>query len=158
MQLIEGGALLNKKKVAIVVGKFNSFITEKLLEGAKASLFRYGLSDHDLTVTWAPGAFEIPLLAQKLAKTGKFQGIVCLGAVIRGGTPHFDYVCNEVAKGISYVALQFDLPVSFGVLTTDTLEQAIDRAGGKAGNKGVDAALAVIEMINLCDNIEKTLE
>jgi 6,7-dimethyl-8-ribityllumazine synthase len=139
------------RKIAIVVARFNSFISEKLLEGAIDSLIRSGVADDDIVVARVPGAFEIPLMAQKMARSGKYHAVICLGTVIRGATPHFDYVAAEVAKGTAQVMLDTGIPVLFGVLTTETIEQAIERAGTKAGNKGSDAAVAALEMINLLD-------
>ncbi len=144
------GKLIGKGlRIAIVVSRFNSFITERLLDGALDALRRVGVSENDIIVSKVPGAFEIPLCAKDLAKTGRFDGIVCLGAVIRGETPHFDYVCKEVSKGIGKVSLDEEIPLGFGIITADTIEQAIDRAGTKAGNKGFSAALSVVEMANL---------
>ena len=134
-------------KIAVIVGRFNEFITSKLLAGCEGSLRQHGVSDTD--VIWVPGAFEIPLVAKKLAKSGKYDAIIALGTVIRGSTTHYDYVCNETAKGISNVSLTHEIPVIFGVLTTENIEQAIERAGTKAGNKGSDAAVCAIEMANL---------
>lgn len=136
-------------KVGIVVGRFNEFITGKLLSGAEDTLKRHGVKDEDITVAWVPGAFEIPLIAKKMAASKKYDAVITLGTVIRGSTPHFDYVCSEVAKGVSQVTMTTDVPTIFGVLTTETIEQAIERAGTKAGNKGADAAVAAIEMANL---------
>lgn len=136
-------------KIGIVVGRFNEFITGKLLGGAEDTLKRHGVKDEDITVTWVPGAFEIPLIAKKMAASKKYDAVITLGTVIRGSTPHFDYVCNEVAKGVSQVTMTTDVPTIFGVLTTETIEQAIERAGTKAGNKGADAAVSAIEMANL---------
>ena len=136
-------------KIGIVVGRFNEFITGKLLGGAEDALKRHGVKDEDITVAWVPGAFEIPLIAKKMATSKKHDAVITLGAVIRGSTPHFDYVCNEVAKGVSQVTMTTDVPTIFGVLTTETIEQAIERAGTKAGNKGADAAVSAIEMANL---------
>ncbi|MGB0453926.1 MAG: 6,7-dimethyl-8-ribityllumazine synthase [Bacteriovoracaceae bacterium] len=149
MNRIESTLEASGLKVAIVVSRFNSFITEKLLEGANDCLKRHGAMENDIDVCWVPGAFEIPLIAKKLAKTQNYQAVVCLGAVIRGATTHYDYVCNEAAKGISNVALETEVPTIFGIVTTDSIEQAIERAGTKAGNKGWDAALSAIEMANL---------
>ena len=146
---LEGKLNAEGIRVAIVVGRFNSFIGERLLEGAMDALLRHGAADADITVARVPGAFEIPLVAQKLAKTGSYDALICLGAVIRGSTPHFDYVASEVSKGCAHVSLETGVPVAFGVLTTDTIEQAIERAGTKAGNKGFDAAMTVIETVNL---------
>lgn len=153
MKTLEGQLKADGLKVGIVVGRFNEFITGKLLTGAIDCLVRHGANDADITVVWVPGAFEIPLIAKKMAAAGKYDAIICLGAVIRGATPHFDYVCAEVSKGIATVSLQYDTPVSFGVLTTENIEQAVERAGTKAGNKGVDAAMAAIEMVDLLKNV-----
>lgn len=136
-------------KIAIVAARFNEFITSKLLSGAVDGLTRHGVSDENIAVAWVPGAFEIPLVAAKMAKSGKYHAVICLGAVIRGTTDHYDYVCAEVSKGIATVSLAAEVPVLFGVLTCDTLEQAIERAGTKAGNKGYDCAVSAIEMANL---------
>ncbi|MBQ4492019.1 MAG: 6,7-dimethyl-8-ribityllumazine synthase [Deltaproteobacteria bacterium] len=140
-------------RMALVVGRFNSFISERLVDGALDALLRHGVADDDITVARVPGAFEIPLVARKLAESGKFDAVICLGAVIRGSTPHFDYVSAEVSKGIASVGLASGVPVIFGVLTTDSIEQAIERAGTKAGNKGFDAAMSAIEMVNLLKEI-----
>lgn len=148
-EIIEGRLDAKGYKFGIVVSRFNSFICERLLEGALDTLTRHGAEDSDMTVVRVPGAFEIPLLAKKLAGSGRFDAVICLGAVIRGGTPHFEYVSAEVSKGVAAVALEADIPVSFGVLTTDTVEQAIERAGTKAGNKGSEATMSAIEMVNL---------
>ncbi len=137
------------KKFALIVSRFNDFITEKLLSGALDALIRSGASDQDIEVVKVPGAFEIPLMAQKVAKTKRFDALICLGAVIRGSTPHFDYVSAEVSKGVAAVSMEAEVPVIFGVITTDTIEQAIERAGTKAGNKGWSAAIAAVEMANL---------
>jgi 6,7-dimethyl-8-ribityllumazine synthase len=150
----EGNLVGTGLKVGIVVGRFNEFITSKLLGGALDALKRHGVEENSVDVAWVPGAFEIPLIAQKLAKSGKYDAVITLGTVIRGSTPHFDYVCNEAAKGVSATALNTGIPVIFGVLTTDTIEQAIERAGTKAGNKGWEAAAAAIEMANLVKDIE----
>ena len=136
-------------KVGIVVGRFNEFITGKLLGGAEDALKRHGVSEEDVDVAWVPGAYDIPLVAKKMAASGKYDAVITLGTVIRGATPHFDYVCNEVAKGVASISMDEGIPVIFGVLTTDTIEQAIERAGTKAGNKGWDAGTAAIEMGNL---------
>lgn len=141
-------------KVAIVVARWNEFITAKLLGGAQDALQRHGVEAADVDVAWVPGSFEIPLAAQKLARSGRYHAVICLGAVIRGATPHFDYVAAEVSKGVAQVALQTGVPVAFGVLTTDTIEQAIERAGTKAGNKGFEAAVTAIEMANLVRELE----
>jgi 6,7-dimethyl-8-ribityllumazine synthase len=150
---LEGQLSGEGKKFGIVVARFNSFISEKLLEGALDSLSRSGVAESDIEVARVPGAFEIPLIAKKLAASQKFDAIICLGAVIRGATPHFDVVVNEVSKGTAQVSLESGVPVLFGVLTTDTIEQAIERAGTKAGNKGGEAAIAAIEMANLVESI-----
>lgn len=144
-------------KIAIVVGRFNDFITGRLLDGAKDTLIRHNVDEENVHVAYVPGAFEIPLVAKKLAESGNYDAVITLGCVIRGATTHYDYVCNEVAKGISKVNDTTDIPVIFGVVTTETIEQAIERAGTKAGNKGGDAALAAIEMANLLRNIEETI-
>ena len=149
MKLLEGKLTAKGMKVAIVASRFNEFITSKLIGGAEDCLIRHGADSDDLTLAWVPGAFEIPLAAQKLARSGKYDAVVCVGAVIRGATPHFDYVCAEASKGIAHVSLETGVPVAFGVLTTDNIEQAVERAGTKAGNKGADAALSAIEMVNL---------
>ncbi|WP_028318904.1 6,7-dimethyl-8-ribityllumazine synthase [Desulfobulbus elongatus] len=141
------------RKIGIVVARFNSFISEKLLEGAIDSLVRSGVNSDDIVVARVPGAFEIPLVAQKMARSGTYHAVLCLGAVIRGATPHFDYVAGEVAKGTAQVMLDTGVPILFGVLTTETIEQAIERAGTKAGNKGSDVAIAALEMINLLDAV-----
>lgn len=150
---LEGHLQGTGRKLGIVVARFNSFISEKLLEGAMDSLVRSGVSSDDITVARVPGAYEIPLVAQKMAKSGKYDAVIVLGAVIRGATPHFDYVAGEVAKGTAQVMLDAGIPVLFGVLTTETIEQAIERAGTKAGNKGADVAIAALEMINLLETI-----
>ncbi len=146
---LEGGLTLSDARVAIALARFNGFIGEQLLAGAVDTLRRHGLAAERITVARVPGAFELPLLTKRLAASGRFDAVIALGVVIRGGTPHFDYVAGECAKGLSRVALESDLPVAFGVLTVDTIEQAIERAGTKAGNKGAEAALSAIEMINL---------
>ena len=148
-KFVEGKLNADGLRIGIIVGRFNSFIGERLLEGALDALIRHGADDSQITVARVPGAFEIPLTAQKMARTGHYDALVCLGAVIRGSTPHFDYVSSEVSKGIAHVSLETGVPVAFGVLTTDTIEQAIERAGTKAGNKGFDAAMTVIEIANL---------
>lgn len=153
MKEIEGVIDASGARYALIVARFNSFITERLLEGATDCLLRNGAKEKDLTVVRVPGAFEIPMAADKLVKSGKYDGVICLGAVIRGATPHFDYVCAEVSKGIASVSLESGIPVGFGVLTTDTVEQAVDRAGAKAGNKGWECAHSVVEMINLYKQI-----
>ena len=155
MNIYEGKVVSENIKVGIVVARFNEFITSKLLGGALDGLKRHNVSENDIDVAWVPGAFEIPLIAKKMASSGKYDAIICLGAVIRGATSHYDYVCNEVSKGIASVSLNSDIPVMFGVVTTDNIEQAIERAGTKAGNKGYDCALGAIEMVNLIRNIEE---
>ncbi|MDZ7764645.1 MAG: 6,7-dimethyl-8-ribityllumazine synthase [Melioribacteraceae bacterium] len=152
-KVIEGHLSAKDKKFALIVSRFNELITGKLLEGAKDCLLRHGGSDENLTVIYAPGSFEIPLTAKRVAESNKYDAVICLGAVIRGSTPHFDYIAAEVSKGIANVSLQTDKPVIFGVLTTDTIEQAIERAGTKAGNKGWDAALTAIEMTDLMSKL-----
>jgi 6,7-dimethyl-8-ribityllumazine synthase len=148
-KLFEGALLGKGLKFGLVVARFNEFITKKLLDGAQDALHRHGVNPADIDIAWVPGSFEIPLVARKLAQTNKYDAIICLGAVIRGATPHFEYIAAEVAKGIARVGLETGLPVTFGVITADTLEQAIERAGTKAGNKGFDAATDAIEMVNL---------
>lgn len=148
---IEGNLKGDGKKIGIVVARFNSFIAERLLEGALDSLIRSGVADDDIDVARVPGAYEIPLLAQKMVKSGRYDAVICLGAIIRGATPHFDFVANEAAKGIAQVSMDSGIPVMFGVLTTDSIDQAIERAGSKAGNKGSDCAVAALEMISLLD-------
>jgi 6,7-dimethyl-8-ribityllumazine synthase len=149
MNVFEGNLNAKGLKFGIVVGRFNEFISSKLLGGAMDALKRHEANDNDIDVVWAPGSYEIPLLAKKMAKSGKYNAVICLGAVIRGATPHFDFVANEVAKGVATVGLETEIPVIFGVLTTDSIEQAIERAGTKSGNKGFDAGMAAIEMANL---------
>ncbi|XJZ28830.1 6,7-dimethyl-8-ribityllumazine synthase [Bacillota bacterium Lsc_1132] len=153
--LFEGNLVGTGLKIGIVVGRFNEFITSKLLGGAQDALKRHGVNEADVDVAWVPGAFEIPLIAQKMANSKKYDAVITLGTVIRGATPHFDYVCNEAAKGVSAASLNSGIPVIFGVLTTDSIEQAIERAGTKAGNKGWDAATAAIEMANLSRAMEQ---
>ncbi len=152
--IFEGMLLGEGLKFGIVVARFNDFITNKLLDGAQDALLRHGVSEEDIEVTWVPGSFEIPLVAQKLANTKRYDAVICLGAVIRGGTPHFEYVASEVTKGIAQVGLSSGMPVIYGVITADTLEQAIERAGTKQGNEGSKAALTAIEMANLLKTIE----
>lgn len=149
-KLVDGGSI----RVAIVVARFNEFITSKLLGGALDSLSRHGVKDEDVSVAWVPGAFEIPLIAGKLAESGKYDAVIALGAVIRGSTSHYDLVCNEAAKGIAQVQMKTGVPVLFGVITTENIEQAIERAGSKAGNKGSECAESAIEMVNLIRAIE----
>ena len=144
------GTLLGKGlKFGLVVSRFNDFFSKKLLEGAQDALIRHGVNEADIEVAWTPGSFEMPLIAQKLAQTKRYDAVICLGAVIRGGTPHFDYIASEVTKGIAKVNMDTGVPVIFGVITTDTLEQAVERSGSKVGNKGFDAAVSAIEMANL---------
>ena len=149
MKTLEGKLTAKNMKIAIVVARFNEFITSKLLSGCIDCLIRHEAADEDLTVAWVPGAFEIPMAAKKLAESGKYDAVICLGAVIRGATPHFDYVCAEASKGIAQVSMQTGVPVAFGVLTTENIQQAVERAGTKAGNKGVDCAMTAMEMVNL---------
>lgn len=149
MNVFEGKLVSEEIRVGIVAARFNEFITSKLLSGALDSLKRHDVSEDSIDVAWVPGAFEIPLIASKMAKSGKYDAVICIGAVIRGSTSHYDYVCNEVSKGIAQTALASGIPVMFGVLTTENLEQAIERAGTKAGNKGFDCAEGAIEMVNL---------
>ena len=153
MKTIEGLYSGKGKKFALVASRFNEFITNKLVSGAQDCLVRHEVSEADIALVWVPGAFEIPLVAKKLAQSGRYDGVICLGAVIRGATSHYDYVCNEVAKGVAQVGLSSELPVLFGVLTTENIEQAIERAGTKAGNKGYDAALSALEMANLMSQL-----
>jgi 6,7-dimethyl-8-ribityllumazine synthase len=153
VQTIEGNLIATGSKFAIVVGRWNAFVVESLLDGAIDSLKRHGVEEANITVVRAPGAFEIPLVVKKVAATKKYDAIIALGAVIRGGTPHFEYVAGECVKGISQVSLDLGIPVSFGVLTVDSIEQAIERAGTKAGNKGEEAALSALEMVNLLNAI-----
>lgn len=154
MKFYEGKLVSNDIKIGIVAARFNEFITSKLLSGAVDALTRHDVKEDDIEVAWVPGAFEIPLIASKMAKSNKYDAIICLGAVIRGNTSHYDYVCSEVSKGIAHVSLNSDIPVMFGVVTTDNIEQAIERAGTKAGNKGFDCAVGAIEMVNLIREIE----
>ncbi|MBZ4647559.1 MAG: 6,7-dimethyl-8-ribityllumazine synthase [Petroclostridium sp.] len=153
MRIFEGKLIAQGLKFGIVIGRFNEFIGNKLLSGAIDALKRHGVEENEIEIAWVPGAFEIPLLAKKMAKSKKYDAVICLGAVIRGSTPHFDYVASEVSKGIANVSLETELPIIFGVLTTDTIEQAIERAGTKAGNKGYEAAVTAIEMANLLKEI-----
>ncbi len=155
MKRIEGDFLADGARFGIVVGRFNSFVVDSLLSGALDGLRRHGVKDEKVTVVHVPGAFEIPLAAQRLAATNKFDALIALGAVIRGGTPHFDYVAGECSKGLAQVMLQLDIPVGFGVLTVDTIEQAIERAGTKAGNKGVEAAMSALEMVSMLRQLDK---
>lgn len=154
MKTYEGSLVAQGLKVGIIVGRFNEFISSKLLSGAIDGLIRHGVEEDDIQISWVPGAFEIPLIAKKMANKGTYDAVICLGTVIRGATPHFDYVASEVTKGVASVSLETEIPVIFGVLTTDTIEQAIERAGTKAGNKGYDAAVSAIEMANLIGEIK----
>ena len=154
MKALEGKLVASGIRVGVVAARFNEFITSKLLSGAMDGLVRHDVREEDVHVAWVPGAFEIPLIASKMAKSGKYDAIICLGAVIRGSTSHYDYVCSEVSKGIAAVGLDSGIPVLFGVLTTENIEQAIERAGTKVGNKGYDCALSAIEMVNLIRQIE----
>ncbi|MBE6048475.1 MAG: 6,7-dimethyl-8-ribityllumazine synthase [Clostridium sp.] len=155
MKIYEGKLVAEGLKIAIVAARFNEFIVSKLVSGAKDALIRHGIREEDIEIAWVPGAFEIPLIAKKMAKLEKYDGIICLGTVIKGATSHYDYVCAEVSKGIAQVSLSEEIPIAFGILTTDTIQQAIERAGTKAGNKGYDAAVTVIEMINLLTHMHK---
>ena len=149
MKVLVGKVVSEGAKIGIVAARFNEFIVSKLIAGARDGLIRHNVEDDDITLAWVPGAFEIPVMAKKMAESGKYDAVICLGAVIRGATSHYDYVCAEVSKGIASVSLETGIPVMFGVVTTDNIEQAIERAGTKAGNKGYDCALGAIEMINL---------
>ena len=155
-KIYEAGLLAEGKKFALIVSRFNDFITEKLASGAVDALIRSGARDEDVDIIKVPGAFEIPLIAKMTAKTGRYNAVICIGAVIRGATAHFEYVSAEVSKGIAMVSLESEVPVIFGIVTTDTIEQAIERAGTKAGNKGWDAAMSAIEMANLVEVVSKT--
>ena len=154
MKLLEGMYEGKGLRIAIVAARFNEFIVNKLVGGAEDCLRRHGVADEDITLAWVPGAFEIPLATKKIAKSGKYDAVICVGAVIRGSTSHYDYVCAEVSKGIASVSLETEIPVMFGVLTTDTIEQAIERAGSKAGNKGYDCALGALELCSLFKEME----
>lgn len=149
MNIIQGSLVAHDLKIGIAASRFNEFIVSKLIGGAQDALERHGVDSNKIDLVWVPGAFELPLAAQKMAQSGSYDAVLCLGAVIRGSTPHFDYVCAEVSKGVAHVSLESQIPVIFGVLTTDSIEQAIERAGTKAGNKGFDAAVTAIEMANL---------
>ncbi|EJF38455.1 6,7-dimethyl-8-ribityllumazine synthase [Clostridium sp. MSTE9] len=155
MKTFEGKLVSRNIRIGIVAARFNEFITSKLLSGALDGLKRHEVGEGDIDIAWVPGAFEIPLIASKMAKSAKYDAVICLGAVIRGSTSHYDYVCSEVSKGIAHVSLHSDIPVMFGVLTTENIEQAIERAGTKAGNKGFDCAVGAIEMVNLIREIEE---
>ncbi|MDD3185492.1 MAG: 6,7-dimethyl-8-ribityllumazine synthase [Anaerostipes sp.] len=153
MNILEGNLVSKDMKIGIVAARFNEFIVSKLVDGALDGLKRHNVKDEDIELAWVPGAFEIPTVASKMAKSKKYDAVICLGAVIRGATSHYDYVCNEAAKGIATVSMQTDVPVMFGVVTTENIQQAIERAGTKAGNKGYDCALSAIEMVNLMRQI-----
>ena len=154
MKTLEGKMVAEGIKVGIVAARFNEFIVSKLIGGAMDGLLRHDVKEEDVKLAWVPGAFEIPLIASKMAKCGKYDAVICVGSVIRGSTSHYDYVCNGVSKGIAHVSLNSEIPVMFGVLTTENIEQAIERAGTKAGNKGFDCAIGAIEMVNLIHEIE----
>ncbi len=155
MRTFEGKLVADGIRVGIVCARFNEFIVSKLLSGALDGLKRHDVPDENIAVAWVPGAFEIPVIADKMAQSGKYDAVICLGAVIRGSTSHYDLVCNEVSKGIAQTSLKRGIPVLFGVVTTDTIQQAIERAGTKAGNKGYDCALSALEMVNLIKDLEK---
>lgn len=154
MTIYEGKLVSKDIRIGIVAARFNEFITSKLLGGALDGLKRHEVNEKNIDIAWVPGAFEIPLIASKMAKSGKYDAVICIGAVIRGSTTHYDYVCSEVSKGIAHVSLNSDIPVMFGVLTTENIEQAIERAGTKAGNKGFDCAVGAIEMVNLIRDMQ----
>ena len=154
MKVLEGNLVAERLKIGIVAARFNEFIVSKLIGGAEDALKRHGVREDDIELAWVPGAFEIPLIAQKMANSKKYDAVICLGAVIKGATSHYDYVCAEVSKGIATVSLNSNIPVMFGVLTTDSIEQAIERAGTKAGNKGFDVAVSAIEMCNVIKTLE----
>lgn len=153
MKVLEGNLVVKKIKVGIVAARFNEFIVSKLIEGALDGLKRHGVNDDDITLAWVPGAFEIPLVAKKMAESSEYDAVICLGAVIKGSTSHYDYVCAESSKGVAMASFETEKPVIFGILTTDNIEQAIERAGTKAGNKGYDAAVSAIEMVNLIEQM-----
>ena len=155
MKVLEGKVVADGAKIGIVAARFNEFIVSKLISGARDGLVRHNVEDDDITLAWVPGAFEIPVMAKKMAESGKYDAVICLGAVIRGATSHYDYVCAEVSKGIASVSLETGVPVMFGVVTTDNIEQAIERAGTKAGNKGYECAVGAIEMVNLMRVMKK---
>ena len=157
MKVLEGNLVAEGLKIGIVAARFNEFIVSKLIGGAEDALKRHGVREEDIELAWVPGAFEIPLIAQKMANSKKYDAVICLGAVIKGSTSHYDYVCAEVSKGIATVSLNSNIPVMFGVLTTDSIEQAIERAGTKAGNKGFDVAVSAIEMCNVIKTLENNL-
>lgn len=154
MHKIEGKLMANGMKFGIVAARFNEFIVSKLIGGAEDALLRHGAQGEDITLAWVPGAFEIPAAAKQMALSGKYDAVICLGAVIRGATSHYDYVCNEVSKGIAHVSLETGVPVLFGIVTTENIEQAVERAGTKAGNKGYDAAVSAIEMVDLMKKLK----
>ena len=154
MRTLEGKVVAGEVKIGIVAARFNEFIVSKLVGGAQDALVRHGVKDENIDLAWVPGAFEIPIMAQKMAESGKYDAVLCLGAVIRGATSHYDLVCNEAAKGIAMVGMKTGIPTLFGIVTTDNIEQAIERAGTKAGNKGYDVACSAIEMINLITEIQ----
>ena len=153
MRILEGNVVAEGIKIGIVAARFNEFIVSKLVSGAQDACVRHGVKDEDIDLAWVPGAFEIPIVAKKMAASGKYDAVLCLGAVIKGSTSHYDYVCAEVSKGTAMVGLETGVPTLFGILTTDNIEQAIERAGTKAGNKGYDVACSAIEMVNLMKNI-----
>lgn len=153
MKIIEGKLVSNEAKIGIVASRFNEFIVSKLIGGAEDALVRHGIDTDNISLAWVPGAFEIPMIAKKMAESGKYDAVICLGAVIKGATSHYDYVCAEVSKGVAAVGMETGVPTLFGVVTTDNIEQAIERAGTKAGNKGYDVACAAIEMLNLVKEI-----
>ncbi len=155
MKTFEGNLVSKNIRIGIVAARFNEFITAKLLSGAEDALLRHNVRSDDIHVAWVPGAFEIPMVASKMAKSGNYDAVICLGAVIRGSTSHYDYVCNEVSKGVASVSLETGIPVMFGILTTENIEQAIERAGTKAGNKGFDCAVGAIEMVNLLRDLDE---
>ena len=154
-QIFQGGLDGGRRRVAIAVSRFNRLVTEPLLSGARAELERHGVAEADVDVAWVPGAFELPLAVQRLARSGRYAGVIAIGAVVRGATPHFDHVASQAAAGLAAVSRETGVPVAFGVLTTDSMEQALDRAGGKAGNKGGEAALTVLEMASLLESVDK---
>ena len=153
MKVLEGKLVADGARIGIVAARFNEFIVSKLVSGAEDGLVRHGVNENDITLAWVPGAFEIPVIAKKMAESGRYDAVICLGAVIRGATSHYDYVCSEVSKGVAAVGMETGVPTLFGILTTDNIEQAVERAGTKAGNKGYDVAVSAIEMINLSKNL-----
>ena len=153
VKTIQGQLIAKGKKFGIIASRFNDFITNRLLDGCMDTLLRHGAKENDVTVAWVPGSFEIPLLAHRMAKSKKYDSVICLGTVIRGSTPHFDYIASEVAKGVAHVSFETGVPAIFGIITADSIDQAIERAGTKEGNKGRDAAMSAIEMVNLIDEI-----